>query len=273
MSSQDSVPAIVEREAMGETAELFADIRAVLGGGVVNLIWRHLATMPGALRWVWTSVRPLYLGSAPAQAAALRRELSWPDVPRFSADTLFAVGLSDADLTQIQNVLASYDHTNALALVVLSAMLVREEPSSEPAARATGPALPFSGGPMPSLPAMVDLPRPTARLIEELNGLGEDSDAFLVASMYRHLAHWPSYLALARTVLAPLDHGGQLRDLVGANRLRARAHGAALAGQLAAGPVPDSAAEALAACGRFVDHPIARMTIICAMLRDLTTVA
>ncbi len=39
--------------------------------------------------------------------------------------------------------------------------------------------------------------RPTlANLIYELNGFGEDGDTALVASMYRHLAHWPAYLAL-----------------------------------------------------------------------------
>ena len=41
----DPVPAITEAAATGETAAIFADIRQVLGVDVVNLIWRHLATM------------------------------------------------------------------------------------------------------------------------------------------------------------------------------------------------------------------------------------
>jgi hypothetical protein len=34
----DPVPAIAEGEATGKTAALFADIRAMLGVGIVNLI-------------------------------------------------------------------------------------------------------------------------------------------------------------------------------------------------------------------------------------------
>ena len=43
------VSAISEDEATGETAEIFCDIRTTLGNGVVNLIWRHIATIEGAL--------------------------------------------------------------------------------------------------------------------------------------------------------------------------------------------------------------------------------
>jgi hypothetical protein len=57
----DPVPAIAEAAATGETAEIFADIRRVLGVEVVNLIWRHLATFPDALPWAWRSLRPAIL--------------------------------------------------------------------------------------------------------------------------------------------------------------------------------------------------------------------
>jgi len=52
----DPVAAIGEKAAIGETAEIFADIRSTLDVEVVNLIWRHLATFPGALQWVWASL-------------------------------------------------------------------------------------------------------------------------------------------------------------------------------------------------------------------------
>ena len=44
----DPFPAVVEASATGETADLFADIRATVGVRVVNLVWRHLATLDGA---------------------------------------------------------------------------------------------------------------------------------------------------------------------------------------------------------------------------------
>jgi len=45
----DPVPAITEAAATGETAAIFADIRQVLGVDVVNLIWRHLATIDNGI--------------------------------------------------------------------------------------------------------------------------------------------------------------------------------------------------------------------------------
>ena len=57
---------MLESDAKGEIAEIYADIRKVLGTSVVNLIWRNLATMPGALPWTWSTVRPLYLGDSTA---------------------------------------------------------------------------------------------------------------------------------------------------------------------------------------------------------------
>ena len=45
----ESVPSVLESDARGEIADVYADIRKVFGTSVVNLIWRHLATMPGSL--------------------------------------------------------------------------------------------------------------------------------------------------------------------------------------------------------------------------------
>ena len=45
----DPVPSIREADATGDIAVLYDDIRATLGVPVVNLIWRHLAVLPGGL--------------------------------------------------------------------------------------------------------------------------------------------------------------------------------------------------------------------------------
>src|ERR1700716_3143309 len=115
----ESVPSVLESEARGYIADIYADIRKVLGTSVVNLIWRNLATMPGALPWTWSTVRPLYLGAAPRHAEAVRRGIALPDWPDLSADTLLAAGIEESDNGIIRNVLDSYQYTNALALVVL----------------------------------------------------------------------------------------------------------------------------------------------------------
>jgi len=124
MQRKESVPSILESEATGKVAEIYADIRQVLGTSIVNLIWRNLATIPGVLEWTWITARPLYLGPAPGYADAVRHAIDLPAVPSFSRDTLAAAGLSNDDVVKITDILDSYYYTNALALVVLSALVM-----------------------------------------------------------------------------------------------------------------------------------------------------
>jgi hypothetical protein len=273
--SSDPVPAVTEADAVGHTAMMFSDIRATLGVEVVNLIWRHLATMPGALEWVWGELKPLYLGAAVPHANAVRNGLRLPTVPELSDDTLAAAGIGATDRRGIGSVLDSYHHTNALALVAFSSLLARFDGGAAPGetivvemSDATQRA---SRAVLPQLTPLSELPPPVARLIEALNGFGEDEEFALVASMYRHLSHWPAYLALLRTLLAPLQANGELRALVSATRRMAGKHGRALAPLLPGSQPPaDSVAPALAAVRRFVEHPIARMTAICSLIRHAT---
>jgi hypothetical protein len=125
LSRQESVPSVLETAATGETADIFTDIRKTLGTSVVNLIWRNLATMPGALRWGWTTVKPLYMGLATEHAEAVRRTPTLPHTPDFSIDALMACRAGPPTLTGIRKILDSHYHTNALTLVVLSALLER----------------------------------------------------------------------------------------------------------------------------------------------------
>lgn len=275
-ASADPVEAIAEADAKGATAAIFADIRATLGVEVVNLIWRHLATMPGALEWVWSALRPLYLGAAPAAADEVRRGIVLPGMTGFSPDTLAAAGLGPESLASIGGILDSYYHTNALALVALSAFLSRAQGDGSVSPRpAADPAAIAPRGPhrvaLPRLTPVSEMPPALARLVNELNGFGEDADTALVASMYRHLSHWPAYLALTRTLLAPLHRSGDLQRLVAATRRLGEDHGRRLAPLLSMPPPPEhTAGQAMAAVSRFVTHPIARMTGICALMRSAT---
>lgn len=266
----ESVPSILESDARGEIADIYADIRKVLGTSVVNLIWRNLATMPGALEWTWSTVRPLYLGDAPLHAEAVRQTIALPDWPGFSADTLLAAGVDGSERALIRGVLDSYQHTNALALVVLSALLAHYEPRPAPALAAAVSAPKPSAARIPELPPMDALDPEVAALVGELNTFGEDAEPQLIASMYRHLAYWPAYLALVRTMLAPLQQQGRLNALTLSTRALGYAHGATLATQLKPAAPPATLKGALASCRLFVEHPIARMTGLCAMIRRAT---
>jgi hypothetical protein len=275
LTQSDPVPAITEQAATGAAAEIFADIRSTLNVDVVNLVWRHLATLPGALEWVWTSLKPLYLGPAITRAEYVRKNLTLPHVPPLSHDALSAAGIDAAALASIRAILDSYQHTNALALVCFCAFLARFDRAAP-----TCGIVPFVGGEsscvppdrvaLPRLVPIAEMPSPLARLIHELNGFGEDSDPALVASMYRHLAHWPAYLALMRTFLVPLHESGKLSLLVGATRHLGDEFGAPMAGEISTSAPRLEIDPILNAVRRFVRHPIARMTGVCALVRHAT---
>jgi hypothetical protein len=270
MQGKESVPSILESDATGKVAEIYADIRKVLGTSIVNLIWRHLATIPGALEWTWITAKPLYRGPAPGYAEAVRRAIDLPMVPPFSRDTLAAAGLSNDDAARIRDILNSYHYTNALALVALSALVMHFEPAQQDTVRPLDSSPRPLGIKLPELPPMQSLKPEVVRLIEELNGFGEDTEKSLIASMYRHLGYWPTYLSLVRTMLVPLETNGQLHTLTRSIRDLARSHGRALAQYLSPSAPPDTLQQALASCRRFVDHPISRMTGICSLIRTAT---
>ena len=130
---------------------------------------------------------------------------------------------------KIRDILDSYQYSNALALVVLSALVMHLEPIQQETVS------PLDGAPrplavkLPELPPMQSLKPEVVGLIEELNGFGEDTNKSLIASMYRHLGYWPTYLSLVRTMLVPLETSGQLHALTPSTRALARSHGRALA--------------------------------------------
>ncbi len=283
MNISDPVPAITEAGATGEIAAIFADIRLVLGVDVVNLIWRHLATIPGALPWAWGMLRPLYAnGSIAAEAAALRGDLALPRLPPFPAETFAAAGLLDDDISTIRDILSAYDRTNAMALVALSALLGRLGDAPPALDAATSPNIDVAHEfppsiPLPPLPSVAELSLRIAELVLVLilNRLGTRHDDAILASMYRHLAYWPAYLTLAWTLIAPLDADGSLDRLIANAAKKAQERSAHLMTQLlavSARPIdPGLSAAIRSAIDPFTSGVIAKMVVICAVLHTATS--
>jgi hypothetical protein len=174
----DPIPAISESEATGLIAEIYSDIRRVYRVSVVNLIWRHLATIPGGLPWAWSTIRPLYVnGTLGREAAALRAALSLPELPPWPTAALISVGLQDEDIAGIRRVLAAYDRTNAMALIAFLAVQFRLEGLSPPGDAVVRAPIPVPGEPerallLPPLLALADLSPSTAELVLAINRLG-----------------------------------------------------------------------------------------------------
>jgi hypothetical protein len=245
----------------------------------VNLIWRHLATIPGALPWVWTTIRPLYAdGTVGRDATALRAGLSLPEFPAWPTAALKSAGLQDGDIAGIRTVLAAYDRTNAMALIVFLAVQLRLEGAPPPLDAvawhpASASAEPVPDLPLPPLLALADMSPMAAELVLAINGLGAIHRKPILASMYRHLAHWPAYLALVWTALAPLDFDHRLDRAIEAAIAQARARAQCLAAELPT-PLPAirplTARRVTRAIDRFTGDAIARMVVICSLLRRLT---
>ncbi len=269
----DPVPAIAEIDASGDTAALFADIRATLGIPVVNLIWRHLATIPGALPWAWTSLKPLYQNNAIAcEAESLNADLNLPrniaEYTALSVPTLAAAGLSGPDLERITMILRSYERSNAMNIIAVETLRSwLEDDDKVHNARVATPSVssrqsPISGA-MPKVLSPDEMSCDTRALVDALNSFGGRRD--ILPTMYRHLAHWPAYLALVHVLLAPHHASGQLEALIVSILSDSRARSARLGAAL---PTPASDLDAavrddvLAALTVFAEGPLCKMIAI-----------
>lgn len=267
----DPVPAITEAAATGETALIFADLRATLGVNVVNLIWRHIATFPGALPWAWGTVKPVYVsGGVAMEAQRLKAGLSIPALPDWPNAVLRCAGIDAAGEASIRRILASYNRSNAMNLVALSALVRCID--GAPADTQTATAFPEQpqeaaiDGALPKLLTLDEVAADTADLVRRINLLGDRDQGRILASMYRHLAHWPGFLALGYAHLAAFAADGRLEKMAAqAIDLGERA-GARLQAGMTVLPPPDTADEIRRAATDFIGHAIGKMVPVAALL-------
>jgi hypothetical protein len=268
-TSGDPVATVSEADAGGDIAVLYRDIRGTLGVPVVNLIWRHLAVFPGCLDWAWRSLRPLYeSGAVGAEARALREGLAIPVLPGLSWAGFGALGLGARDISQIMMILHSYERSNAMNMIALGALLARldgvtggRSPAPPPHDEAGA-----VGGSMPGLLSLDAMAPPVRDLVVALNAVGGRAE--ILASMYRHLANWPPYLALIQTLITPFE---PLEPVIGGVIVEGRRRAAGLVAGLAdPEPVPDAdmQAELRRVLHRFIDGPIGKMIAIVPLIRQ-----
>lgn len=259
----DPVPAIAEADATGVARDIFDDIKATLSIPVVNLIWRHLATMDGGLEWAWTAAKPIYTsGAAEVAGDRLRAALHPPMPTPLPRGALSLVGLHPDARRTARAVVAAYDRGNALNLMALTALV------TDPVGGAADtPAATSAKGDDVSLPPVLsagDVSEETWRMVLALNTFGARPDDPILATLYRHLAHWPGFLALIHAGLAPLEASGEIRRSITQARDFARAEGGRLV-QLAVTTSPTASPRheaAAASISEFADHVICRMVPI-----------
>ena len=241
-SLRDPVPAVREDEAEGEIAAIFADIRTQLGTSSVNLVWRHLATFPGALPWCWGAITPLYrCGALASQARDFRRSLQGPVLPELPPEVRKALGLDSEDVARIRATLHGYYASCTMNILSLNALRLFMD-GRAPATRSAASSLDPAGHPdePPPIETMARFPEPAdvaphvVDLAWRLNALGERGDGMILASLYRYLANWPSFLSVSWVLLVPIATDGQLEAAISQCLAQADSRAGQLVNRLAA---------------------------------------
>ena len=239
-----------EAQACGEQRRIYLEIKRLSAVPMVALIYRHLATIPGALEWAWALVEPaLRSGRLQKRAWELAAEAAIPGRRTIARAALRAVGIDAVAETSIVQVLQAYNRANPVNMLVVGCVaqhLTGQDERNGAVAAASGWQPPPAPAP---LPPMVN-PAAMAPAVRELALLLTDRDdgrapSPLWPSLYRHLAHWPPFLGYASVLVIPefaaID--------ASAEQLRSRVHAASveLARELplpAALPAPDAAQRA-----------------------------
>lgn len=205
--SQDRLPELPEAEAEGRTAHIYKELKTLSGVPMVALIYRHLATIPGALEWTWATLYPaLATGTLQERAWDLTSQLELQPLSAFPRPALRVLGVSATDETAINAILDAYNRANPLNILAVACMKRRLRDGSVDTS-AIGASGAWSPPPAPGpLMSMIDPDRMTPAMLGLVRFLGNyesATDRHVVPSLYRHLAHWPGFLALAATVLKP----------------------------------------------------------------------
>ena len=198
-----------ERDATGEIARIYAEIRRLWAVPYVSSLQRHLATRPGWLEWTWAAVGPAFT-SGRAQTAA-RRAADGLVVPRLapiSGEALSVWSLDAPAQDAARAACASFVRVAPINLVF--AGLLRRMLSGERPAGAAAPETDWTPPPpLGALPSLVDAATlsPAQQAVLASLGTAVGSERF-VPGLYRMIAAWPGLLAHVATVLRPLQDDG-----------------------------------------------------------------
>lgn len=265
--SYDPVSVTDEATASGRTAEIFQDIRATMCIPILTSIWRALASWDDCLERTWSNVKPIYVSRLP--------ELILPEflrqialsTPQFKIEErVSTANLSRTDLLDIQQIVNAYNRSNTLNLLALAAYIT-------PASEGAPLVLDASFQNQTSIPLKPLLPRSEItdqnwRHVCEANTLGTGvtsnvSTSQHVATLWRHLAYWPSFLSLIYEGFLPQQESGAIDAMSSKSTSLAIDYGAEIARSFNThhDPIPD---RAMAVIQGYVRSPIqvARMVVM-----------
>ena len=218
---------VATEAATGETARIFEEIRRLSGTPLVALIYRHLATMPGALEAVWRSVAPLMAtGELQERAWEIARNAWTGPVPPASDGVR---GMRPVSLGFSIDVIDAYNRSNPINYMIVcviraahvgpGAKTVTKAKAANRAAAAARPWTPPTRiESIASIPSMAAL---SVRYRAQVDGFAKRAgpgEPVLVPTLYRHLGHWPALLSMTAREVRPRLASGEFEPAIRAFR-------------------------------------------------------
>lgn len=194
--------------ASGEIARIYAQIRRLGAGPLVALIYRHLASQPGALEALWRSVGPiLETGELQERAWGAAREAWAGPVPALTEELR---GLDSDALARAVEVIEAYNRANPVNYMVICMLRLGGSTASpvQQSAIAGAWTPPTPIGAIAPIPAIEALPCHVRAVVDSFAKADAPGAPLLVPTLYRHIAHWPAVLTLvSRAVQSRLALG------------------------------------------------------------------
>jgi hypothetical protein len=261
-------PEIHPLNASPEIAAIYADIQAVSGLSMVNLIWRHFAALPGVIEWAWKGVRPIV---ASHELVAARKRLidaiELPAILPVTLETWQAAGVSADELTTFRDMMADYARGNSTNIIVLTALRLRLEGVDHIAPILSAVPNPATVIPSAPLPRIDTLDPKLADTIRALAKRHEGAQGGIIPSLYLELARWP---ALTDTFPQWLEALYEPTAMRAARESTCRAAEREALNLLPAlDPAPPNVTEMRPALERFTRLIIADLTPVCVAVQRL----
>lgn len=179
---------------------------------LVNLVYRHLATVPGALEWAWSTVGPAFEEGEFADRSRALVSIG----ENVTADSISCAlaGLTEEEGSSVLATLDAYNRANPMNAISLRVIATALEAGRPAGWRRPNPA---GNGSLTVLLPMAPLDRVSAETMDilyRLAWLTTGQDRGLVPSLFRHFAAWPAFLTALADWLEPLAASGQIERQV-----------------------------------------------------------
>ena len=202
--SYDPVTAINEEEAKGKTAEIFLDIRNTMNIPLITSIWRGLASMNNSLEEIWTLTKPIYLSGTPE--LALNNMINSVNLP--IPKTFNKKEFKEKNLQDIREIIKVYNKSNGMNLMALSAFIMSDY---KPRVNIINTRPKIVKPTFPKLMNKDEISSETWSIVKNVNSIGSPQGIYShIATLWRHLAHWPKFLSLVYDNFIPLDLNGEI---------------------------------------------------------------